>query len=294
MEDQFYDIVCEATALLRQHLGYRQITVVHKLAALGCVLSTSSFSHIIRRDKRPGLELLAKTAKGMEALLLRELGLQYDAQAQTFIRLDESHWKPYPVPEVSRAPRHIIFHEYGRVPVETKTGFIRGAQEEVIEVGIRLNTFTNNFISQNEEAYRGHILALLQRGVTVKGYLLDPDSQEARLYFDDRTRAQNSEKNGINSIKNIIEQLRGIAAELNTADLPGKFEIYQYKHVPFAFFYAVDGHLEHGKMMVAPYLYGIRRANCPVMEFHKKDHPILFKRYWESLRSFIQDAKQLI
>ena len=294
MKDQFYAIVRQGTELLQVQCGYQQNTIAKKLRTLDCLISNAALNLILNKNDKSSLKILKKTAEGIEAPVGQELGMQYDTRKQAFTRMKNRQWQPYVVPEQPDAPNRIVFHPDGRVSVDEKTAFIQGASQEVIEVGVRLNSFANYFISQKEKAYKTHIQALLQRGVNVKGYLLDPDSNEARLYFEDRARVQTFETDSIGEIKKIIGRLKGIAAELNRPELPGKFEIFQYKHLPYAFFYAVDGATEHGKMMVAPYLYGIRRAYCPVMEFHKKDQSSLYLKYWESLRYLTENAKQLI
>ena len=293
MEKRFYDIVCQGTDLLRLKSGYLQNTIVKKLKTLGFPISTASFNIILHR-KTVGFRTLKKAAEGIETLILNELDRRYDADTQTFIEAKTTDWRPIAVPEQPDATPQITFHQDGRVSVKEKTDFITPAKQEVIEVGIRLNSFANYFFSQNEMAYKAHIIGLLQRGVNIKGYLLDPDSNEARLYFDDRARIQTFEKDSIHEIRKVIERFKLISAELSSLHLPGKLEIYQYKHIPYTLFFAVDGELDTGKMMVSPYLYGIRRANCPVWEFSKKDHPSLFRKYWESLRYFTENAVRIV
>lgn len=266
---------------------------VRKLKTLRFSVSTASLSIIVRK-KKIGFRVLKKTAEGIEALILNELGMKYDVVSKTFIETTPANWQPYTVPEQPDDLPQIKFHLDGRVSVREKTDFIASAQQEVIEIGIRLNAFSNYFISQNEQAYKAHIIDLLQRGINFKGYLIDPESNEARIYFEDRTRVQTFEKDAIHDIKKVIERLKLIATELDNMHLSGKFEIYQYKHIPYAFFFVVDGALDSGKMMIAPYLYGIRRANCPVMEFTKRDHPSLFRKYWESIRYFTENANRLV
>jgi hypothetical protein len=46
--------------------------------------------------------------------------------------------------------------------------------------------FASYFTSHKEKDYKTHILELLTKGVHIKAYLLDPESQEASIYFTDR------------------------------------------------------------------------------------------------------------
>lgn len=288
-----YDIVEKGVDLLRVKSDYLQITIVNKLRTLHCFISPAWLS-VMLKYKKGGLTTLKKTAGGVEAIVLQELGMKYDPARCDYIEVKARDWRPQIVPETPEPAHQFSFYPDGRVSIEEKVNFIAAAKQEVVEVGVRLNTFSNYFITQNEQAYKMHIVDLLLQGVNIKGYLLDPDSQEARMYFDDRARIQPSEKDSIGDIKKTIERLKLVVDELDLTAGSGKFEIYQYKHIPYGFFLVVDAALDSGKMMIAPYLYGVRRANCPAMSFNKKDHPSLFRKYWDSLRHFTGDAKQLI
>jgi hypothetical protein len=76
--------------------------------------------------------------------------------------------------------------------------------------------------------------------------------------------------------------------------LKGQFDIFLYRHIPCAMYLMVDGpNPEQAKMMVSPYLYGIKRADCPVFEFTRKQQPKLFRTYQESLRLITKEATPL-
>ncbi len=292
---QHTTIVCKGLEHLHEHLGYGQSNVVKKLKMLDHVVSAATLSNI-KNGGHVGSSILGVAARGMLLLLQREMDMGFDPHTQDFLLQHTPGWVAAVVPEEpARAPAGgaLTVHDAGRVSVQEKANFIRHARQEVLEVGVRLNSFANYFTSQNEDAYKMHILALLKKGVHVKSYLLDPDSNEARIYFEDRMRVQSFEKDSIGEIKKVIERLQAICAEFKTMDLPGKFEIYLYKHIPYSMFLVVDGGMEDGKMMLSHYLYGIRRANCPVLEFTKKEERALFRKYWESVQLFIADAKKL-
>jgi len=55
----------------------------------------------------------------------------------------------------------------------------------------------------------------------------------------------------------------------------------------------VDGDSPNGKVMVSHYVYGLSRANCPVVEFSKQSNPALYDRYWDSLKKLAENARQL-
>lgn len=290
-EDRLKKVVVLGLERLSGDLAYAQNQVVAKLAALGVTVSTASLSNI-KNGKPVGLQTLSQTAKGIENLLRCELDLGFDLQTLDFVPLNTPGWTPMTVSE-EPAPRYIL-HEEGRVSLAQKTALIDAAKRELIEVGIRLNSLSHYFISQNETVYKDHIIAALRRGVHIKGYLLDPNASEAMVYFNDRARAQASEKESIAEIKKVIERFKVICAELDALQLPGKFEIYLYKHIPYSLFFAIDGDTEQGRMMVSPYLYGISRANCPVLEINKANNPRLFRKYWESAQLFMDGAQKLV
>lgn len=258
-------------------------------------VSTASLSNI--KNNRPvGLSALSTASKGLETLLQQELDMVFDVEKQDFVPNNTPGWTALLVPEkppLDTGSPTFVFHANGRVSLSQKTGFINDAQREIIEVGIRLNSFSNYFVSQNDRAYKAHIIAALGRGVNIKGYLLDPNSNEALLYFNDRALVQATEKESIEEIKKVIARFKNICAELAALKLPGSFEIYSYKHIPYNLFLAVDGGTGFGKMMVSPYLYGVSRANCPVLEFTQQDQPDLYKKYWDSMQLFLQGAKKL-
>lgn len=294
-EERLKHIVCQGLEQLHDQLGYGQITVVNKLKTLGHLVSPASLSNI-KNSRTVGLQMLGVAAKGMQTLLQQELDIAFDADTQAFRVQQTPGWVATVVPEGSAAGADnpgFTLHANGRVSLQQKTDFIAHARHEVVEVGVRLNSFASYFVSQNEDAYKMHILALLRRGVHIKGYLLDPDCNEARLYFDDRARVQSFEKDATGEIKKVIERLKAQVAEFEAMQLPGTFEIYLYQHVPYNLFFVVDGATDYGKMMVSPYLYGVRRANCPVLEFTKREQPSLYRRYWESMQLFVDGAKKI-
>ena len=294
-EERLRDTVKKGVKLLHDAKAYKQSTLVKKMKTLNYAVSAPSLSNIMT-NKEVGIFMLQAAYKGILEIIDQELGMEYNADAQIFQNNKKAVWEPYIIPEEDdkgQFDTSIAFHLEGRVPIQHKTDFIASAQKEVIEVGVRLRTFSEYFTSRSEKEYKAHIIDLLQKNVAVKCYLLDPDSNEARLYFDDRARAQSSESDAIAETKKVVERLKTLVAEIKQMGLPGSFEIYFYKHIPYNHFLAVDTKTAGGKMMVSHYIYGVRRAECPVWEFTKKDQPNLFRKYLESLQLYIKDAKLL-
>jgi hypothetical protein len=295
-EERLKIVVSKGMDHLYEKLVYKQSSVVHKLEILGFKVSTASFSNIIN-DRPVGLPTLSIAAKGIQLLMEKEMDMAFDVILLDYFPKNTPDWVSSIVEEHTDSPSgaaaSLILHD-GRVSTQQKTAFFANAKKEVIEVGVRLNSFSSYFFSQKETAYRQPMIDLLKRGVNVKGYLLDPNSQEARIYFEDRGRVQSTEKDAIEDIKNVIKKLRAVCAEFEAMNLEGKFEIFLYKHIPYNLFFVVDGGEKEGaQMMVSPYLYGVKRADCPVIQIAKKDNSHVFRKYYESMELFIAGAKKL-
>ena len=294
-EKRLYTLINKSLEHLYDQLAYTQVAVIDKLRLLGHVVSPASLSKI-KTGKDVGLPLLISVAKGIQLIMEQELDMAFNGKTEDFEPLDTLGWKPTVVPKIPpQDTQKFTLHPEGRLLVDEKARFIKNATQEIIELGIRLNTLSNYFTNINENAYKTHVINLLKKGVVIKGYLLDPDSNEARIYFDDRSKVQTFEKDSIEDIKKVIARFKVLDAEFKAMNLKGRLEIYLYRHIPNSFYLVVDGTMmETAKMMVSPYLYGIGRANCPVMEFTKKDQSYLFRKHWESLQLFMEGAHQLI
>ncbi|HFA50769.1 MAG TPA: hypothetical protein ENJ95_17310 [Bacteroidetes bacterium] len=287
-------IVQKGFDLLARENNYTQVVVVNKIKQLHFEVSRASLSNILN-GKRAGSDALWNASRGIKQLVLQELGYEHDGK--DFIKNNTPDWKPVIVPEYQEAgaaPKlNYIFHQKGRLRTEQKTAFFSTAQTELIEFGLSLNSFSNYFFTRNEEEYKAHIESLLKKGVHIKCYLLDPECNEARLYFNDRKIFVEEDCPGTEKIKTVLRRFKKIDREFKAAGHRGRFEIYTYKHIPNNYFLSVDGNSLNGKMMVSHYIYGELRANCPVLEFTKKDNPSLFKKYWNSLDKLMQGANKI-
>lgn len=294
-EARLRNIVVKGLEHLYEKLTYGQKNVINKFDTLGYKLTESALSKI-KTGVKTGLKTLSQSAKYMEEILQLELNMVYDLENQDFVRQEAPNWAAYIIPEGTNKPTSepkFKLHVNGRVSIQEKTKFITEARKDVLEIGVRLNSYTSYFTSQSEKAFKAHIIDLLRKGVTVQSYLLDPETQEARMYFDDRAKVQTFEKDAISETKRNIERLRALCQEFEGMKLAGSFEIFLYKHIPFSQILVVDSKMDGAKMMVSHYLYGVGRANCPVMEFSKKDQPQLFNKYWESFQLFVDGAVKL-
>lgn len=290
MKDRLTNQIIKGFELLNSNFGYTQAAILKKFKALGISVNTASFSNVLRREN-VGVKTLKKVCEGMDKIIDSELGMKFDEKE--YLTKDLSHdWQPIIISEGVEGEREVGFEyfEEGRWDLKDKVEFINQAEQEVIEVGVRLNTFCNYFINRRDSEFRDHITALLERGVNVKLYMLNPLSNEALFYFKDRSIVQEREANSIEVMKEVVEKLNIIIKEYQYLDLKGSFELHFYKHLPYNHFLIVDGGTRSGKMLVSHYLYGIRRANCPVVRITKNKSRTLFKRYWESFKLLSQDA----
>lgn len=281
-----------AVTQMVKHLNqYSQKELVEKLEAKEVFISTPAFSTMLK-NKKAGIRLLRSVVDGLQKILMAETGEQFDTDTGIFVNTKGEQWQPEII-QPRTTLKGFRFYPNGRITLDEKVKFIEHAEEEVIEVGIRLNTFSQNLTSQNSSVFKQPLIKLLERGVNIRSYMIDPDSQEAMRYFEDRGRTMESEKKAIDEIKRVIERLSEVTTAFTASNLSGRFEIYKYRHFPTSFFYAVDAHLPTGKMIVAPYLYGVKRADCPVTEVHRSEQPALFMTYWQSMENFIRHAVKL-
>ncbi|MBK8565059.1 MAG: hypothetical protein IPN76_17410 [Saprospiraceae bacterium] len=275
--------------LLKKEKGYSNAKVKEKLETLGAEIARSTISNILTGKPTSDATLL-QVANKLQELTMMELGHVWDGNQ--FIFQPPTDWQSQPVlPTSPNSPSLVIkpgfaFHDKGRLEIKEKVAFMQLAEKEVIEFGVTLNTFSNYFDSRSDDEFAGQIKQLLENGVCFKCYLLDPDSNVARVYFNDSTARKNDES----KIRSAMERLRALKAKFdNSPSTKGKFQVFKYAHIPNNYFLAVDG--EH--LMLSHYIYGEKRANCPVIELHKVETPTLFRRYYDSLEKLIADAKPI-
>jgi len=292
MEEEYRKIIVDGFKLIQDQKFYRQVTVINKLDTLGISTSTATFNRILN-NIRVGGQTLLEIATGMEELIAKELGFTW--RENSFIKQQASEWSAEIIPEINKninKQSGFIFHEEGRLSTTEKIRFITDTKKEIIEFGITLNSFSSYFYNRKSKEFKVPILELLNKGVSLKCYLLDPNCNAARFYFEDR-KSILLDNNGEEKIRTSIKRLQALRNEINLMNLKGSIHIYTYKHIPNNYFLAIDSEEKNGKMMVSHYLYGERRADCPVFEFTKRDNPQLYKLYKSSLNNLISNARLL-
>ena len=290
------DIVKKGYALLKKHRNYSQAEVVSKMCYLGNKSSNGALSKILK-DSEYGDNSLWNNAKGMRELVYKELG--YEFKDGSYIKTTDKNWEPFIVPgKKGKNPIEtgFYFNEYGRMTIQDKVNFFSSARKNMYEFGLTLNTFSSYFFHRNPMEFKQPIIELLRKGVIIKCFLLEPDRNETRLYFEDRAKVSGFQKeiNASEKIKEVLQRLGEVHREFEKAHYAGAFEVYTYRHIPTGYFLVIDPEQDGAKMNVSHYLYGQRRANNPVLAFTKHDHPHLFKTYWESLQWMMKDARRVV
>ncbi len=285
---------------LEEELEYEQAQVIRKLEYLKYKVSPSTFSKILNEkniNPPKRISTLEPYELGIDEILKEELNMSFNEKQSAYFKSPSFSWKPNIIPELnedeSKGKGDLVYNAAGRLSIQSKVDLMESAQKEVVEFGLRLKSFSEYFTKRNEEEFKVHIDALLKRGVNVKAYLLDPKSNEASIYFDDRAKVLREEKKSKGVIQESIERFQDVIKQYEQSAYPGKFEVYIYKHIPYNHFLIIDGNTRGGAMVVSHYIYGIERSNCPTVQFSKLENPSLFKRYWQSYEKLTKTAISL-
>ena len=172
--------------------------------------------------------------------------------------------------------------ELGRMPIHEKVTFFQNANSEVIEFGLSLSTLTGFFEQRPIHEYKKPVMELLQKGVQFKCSVLDPDSQIATIYAQDR-----GEVNLIDSIRASVTKLSQLRDEFKSYGLAGTFEIKTYSHFPYCYVLLVDPQQADGRAYISHYMHATKRADTPIIEVHKASNPVLFEKYLPYARKHI-------
>jgi hypothetical protein len=55
----------------------------------------------------------------------------------------------------------------------------------------------------------------------------------------------------------------------------------------------IDVNEVNGRLLISPYLYGIKRAEVPHFDISKAEHEIMFETYWKSIREILANSRQV-
>jgi len=180
------------------------------------------------------------------------------------------------------------FYPRGRLPLRQKVSFFRNAKHEVIEVGVSLRTLISYFDQMPSDEFKNPVLELLTNGCYFRFLLLDPESDVAKKYAEDRR-----EPKLIDTIRRSIETLCKLRDDLNSKGFSGKVEIRTYSHFPSCYVMLVDPTTKRGRIQVSHYLHSVKRADSPVVEIHKSTNPALFETYTQFVTNLLTESKAL-
>ena len=277
---------------------FNHTTLVVKLQELQVNTTAATLTNIkkVIIEGNPGRtialsrDLLKGFAKAFILIVESNWPMKYDPATNEFIKLENAD----PEPENPSNQAHgIIIYQDGRRSTGEKIQFIKNAKKEIIEVGIRLHTFSQYFTSRRKSEFRDHIEQLLKKGVNMKCLMMDPGSEMTRLYFMDRAKALPKEAKAYEQMPQILEDLKKIKEDLNQLGHPGQFKLLTYENFPYNHYMMVDPEEDNGKLLLSSYIHGIIRADCPVMEIRKNTARVTFNTYLKSLKMILEEAKEV-
>lgn len=289
----------ESFHLFASNKNYSQATIRRKLKSLGYTISASTISNSLN-GKQVGVKSLRILIMGLNDLLSEELGYWINTDSASIIKSTQSLFKPTIIEEETHGEADkkyystVNVHCKGRLPLHEKLAFWQAAEYEIIELGVRLNTFVNCFHSRSDNEFKDKIIELLDRAVNIKLALLDPSHYKTEIYFRDRSESIPDEANSQKVIKKSIEYLKEIIPQINKVSGKGEIQLYEYQHIPYNNFVIIDGRKPNGKMLISPYLYGQRRAQSPILEIHRRRNFNLYQLYWDSYKYIIKSAKRIV
>ncbi|MCI5080541.1 MAG: hypothetical protein MRY78_02555 [Saprospiraceae bacterium] len=286
------EIVKQGLKLLKKEKLYQQKEIVAKLKTLGYNTTTSSLSKALN-GKSIGMITLKKLHDGLLILIDKEMGMLFDKEAEAFVQKENKDVVEVIQPFDPFEKEGFEFMEYGRMKIEEKIKFMQAAQKEIIELGVRLNTFISYFTNRSSYEFAHPFAKLLERGLDVKLFILDPDYNGSHLYFEDRAKILPKEKKSPERIKEVIQEFRVVCKEFDLLKKKGTLQLFKYRHIPYNHFLIRDGNRRDGEMIVSHYLFGIKRADCPSMRIEKARMHDLYKRYWTSYQYLTKDAKEV-
>lgn len=179
-------------------------------------------------------------------------------------------------------------YESGRLSLDKKVEFLSYAKKEYIEIGVQLNTLISNFNNRAPSDFKEHVEHLLYNGVNFSFYLLDPTSEFLEIYSKDR-----KEPNLKDKIQSSINELLLLKSEFNKKGYKGSFNIYVYSNLPYCSIQLIDQGDNNGRALISNYLYGIKRAESPVIEIVKCLNPKIWDTYYNSTKNIMSNSRQV-
>jgi class 3 adenylate cyclase len=185
-----------------------------------------------------------------------------------------------------RLPERLRTYGTGRLPIQDKLRFMSYAERDVIEFGTGLTTFAGYFTSLNPDVWKNPVRDMLARGVNLRCYALDPDSDAAKAYYTLRDEPDYPAR-----AASALQELVRVRNEFSTEGLDGGLQLFLYGSLPAFYALAVDLDETQSGVQVSPYLPGVPRAECPVFEFSRGAEPALHSGVKRSLEAQMQNLK---
>jgi len=183
-------------------------------------------------------------------------------------------------------PLNII--EDGRMPLHEKMEYLSSATEEIIELGIGLTTFSDNYYKQRSPECKDIIKKLIKDGVKIKCYIIDDKNPLLKSYLE-----LNENLTYLDRMKIAKMKLLDIKKELDEINKDG-LKISQYDHLPTFHASCIDINAEKGKISISNYIPFTLRSENPVIQFSYELNPIIFSKYQKSINKIIENSIELI
>jgi len=272
-----------------------QKTIAKELEKIGHGVGQSTITKILKynpkkeKGKTVRLSTLKRVADGLKKLKRVELNMVFSEPELNFILTienEENNQITYPYLGAQES-NNAIYHAGGRMLPSEKISFMEQAVkgDTIIELGVRLNAFSNYFHINSDKNYKDRIRRILMSGVNLHCYMLNYRSDLAKFYFEKRATIQAPEKQAFKDMPNIVNRLRAIRFELNQEGYEGKMDLFHYEQFPEYHALRVGNQL-----LISHYLLGVRRSNSPVVELSKGKNPALFQRYLKSIKAVQKGA----
>jgi hypothetical protein len=269
---------------LEEPLAYSQVELVEKFKVHGVDISTPTMSNLYKQKERVSIKTWKSAAQALQLLLKDECNLIYDENKKDFVLLDGNGLiQPKQDIKLNTLPfkKGISFHARGRLTIQEKVNFISSAKHRIIELGVGLRSFCSYFYNRSYFEFQQHVEKILERNVEFQCLLLDPTTNIAETYLQDR-----NELYLLEDIEKSIDKLEKLSKLFQDKELSGQFLVSTYNHIPYNHFCVIDPEKEYGKMIISPYIFGIKRADAPVYEINRTAHEHLFENYWKSLQYY--------
>ncbi len=272
--------------------AYTQAQILEMFKVLEIQTSKPSLSNLYSGNRAVKSRAMNNLAKGIAIILEREQCHFLAEATQTIVPIPACQIRPITkktndiIIDTEKITKGYTIHE-GRIDVPQKVVFYEQATYEIIELGLRLRRFTDYFQAKRDGAFLDPIRTQLANGVNFKCYVLNPTGNFAWRYYDDRAKVLSKEQEAYETSPKIVAELKQLCLILNREGYKGKMSLFQYDHFPYFHASVIDAATENGVIYMSPYLFGVRRANTPVIEVHQKMQKKIFRRYWSSIKAII-------